>query len=140
MNQSRPYIESLSTLSDLCSVEDAIDALANYALINREGDVISLHRLIQKEFLFSLKEVERQKVVEATVKLVNSAFPKQINARPLLDRWHECQKYMQHALTLAKFFHEHKNSRPPIQTLPELGELLKNCVWSVFPATVVVRY
>ena len=122
-------MDSSSALSDFGRVEDAIDALANYALINREGDVISLHRLIQMAFLFSLENAERQKVFEATVKLVNSAFPKQINARPLLDRWHDCQKYIQHALTLAKYFRDHQNSQFPIQTLPELGELLKNCVW-----------
>ena len=122
-------LQPFSTLTDLNRVEDAIDALANYALIKREGDVISLHRLIQKAFLFSLEDIERQRVFEATVKLVNSAFPKQINARPLLDRWPECQKYVQHALTLAETFHKNKSSRVPIQTLPELGELLKNCVW-----------
>ena len=119
------------TLANFYRVEDAIDALAKYALIKREGNVISLHRLIQKAFFFSLEEIERQKVFEAAVKLVNSAFPKQINARPLLDRWNECQKYIQHALTLAKIFQKHNNSRVPIQTLPELSELLKNCVWSV---------
>ena len=122
-------MQPFSTLTDLNRVEDAIDALVNYALIKREGDVISLHRLIQKAFVFSLEDSEKQRVFEATVKLVNSAFPKQINARPLLDRWHECQKYIQHALTLAEIFRKHNSSRVPIQTLPELGELLKNCVW-----------
>ena len=122
-------MQPFSTLTDLNRVEDAIDALANYALIKREGKVISLHRLIQKAFFFSLEDFEKQRVFEATVKLVNSAFPKQINARPLLDRWHDCQKYIQHALTLAEIFHKHNGSRVPIQTLPELGELLKNCVW-----------
>lgn len=117
--------------SNLCRVEDAVDVLANYALINREGGVISLHRLVQKAFFFSLSDSERQEVFEAAVKLINSAFPKQINARPLLDCWHVCQKYIQHAITLAQIFQKHKQSRFPIQTLPELSEMLKNCVWSV---------
>lgn len=105
--------------------------LANYALINREGEVISLHRLIQAAFFFSLEDAERQNVFESAVKLINSVFPKQVNSRPLLDRWHDCQKYIEHVLALAKIFQKYKDGRTPIRTLPELGELLKNCVWLV---------
>ena len=105
--------------------------LANYALINREGDVISLHRLIKAAFFFSLEAAERQNVFESAVKLINSVFPKQVNSRPLLDRWNDCQKYIEHVLALAEIFQKYQNGRNRIQTLPELGELLKNCVWSV---------
>ena len=97
----------------------------------REKEMSSRFTDSYRRLSFSAWKIWRQRVFEATVKLVNSAFPKQINARPLLDRWHECQKYIQHALTLAEIFHKHHSSRVPIQTLPELGELLKNCVWYI---------
>lgn len=74
---------------------------------------------------------EKQQEFEATVKHVNSAFPKQVNSASLFNRWNECQKYIEQARTLAETFQEHSKDQPPITTLPELGELLKNCVWSV---------
>lgn len=72
---------------------------------------------------------QKQQEFEQVVKLYNSWFPKQINSRSLLDRWDECQMYIHVASKLAKSFQEYSKDRPPIQTLPELGELLKNSVW-----------
>lgn len=72
---------------------------------------------------------EKQEEFEEAVKLVNAAFPKQINGRPLLDRWVECQKNIEQASALAKAFKDHSKNNAPLQTLPELGELLKNCAW-----------
>lgn len=72
---------------------------------------------------------EKQQEFQATVKQLDSQFPKQVNSGSLFDRWNECQKYIEQARTLAKTFQDHSKDQPLIETLPELGELLKNCVW-----------
>ena len=76
-----------------------------------------------------MEYLERQKSFEATIRRLNSDFPKQISGRSLFDRGEECRKGIEQAWTLVKDFQEHSKDPHPLQTLPELGELLKNCVW-----------
>ncbi|CAD6586563.1 MAG: hypothetical protein ASARMPRED_002760 [Alectoria sarmentosa] len=77
---------------------------------------------------------------EATLIQLQSAWEATFPARrppPLstqdyswIDR--TCQMYIHTALRLAKSFQEYSKDRPPIQTRPELGELLKNAVWYLY--------
>ena len=76
-----------------------------------------------------MAEHHQQKEFEIAVVTVNSKFPNQVKGRPLLDRWPECQAHIDQALSLGKTFQNHSKDLPPLKTLPELGELLKNCVW-----------
>lgn len=94
--------------------------------------MISIHRLLQKSLFCGLGEEESQQAFDASVKLVNHAFPKSVNGRPLLDQWPACESAIQHALALADRFHEAskiKKKQQRLATSPELQELMKNCVW-----------
>ena len=63
------------------------------------------------------------------VVLNNSSFPKKVKGRPFLDGWVECEKHLSSALDPAQMFKLSSLERPPIETIPEFGELLKNCCW-----------
>ena len=95
-----------------------------------QNNTLLLNQSYSKVNLFyKMAEHHQQKDFETAVVTVNSKFPNQVKGRPLLDRWPECQTHIEQALSLAKTFQNHSKDLPPLETLPELGELLKNCVW-----------
>lgn len=91
--------ETLPSVIDLVSGAD--DYLQAFKDANFQKST-SFHRLLQDVFFFEMAGIERQMEFETAVKHTNSAFPKQINGRPLFDRWDECQKHIKQALALAE--------------------------------------
>jgi tetratricopeptide (TPR) repeat protein len=122
-------------------VERAATKLKKAALIRRTGNVISIHRLLQQSLYCSLSQEEAQQAFDGAVKLINRAFPKSVNSRPLLDRWPACEVAIQHAMTLAKKFHQAANKKKHrLRTSPELQELMKNSVWYSLLLSFLLRH
>jgi hypothetical protein len=112
-------------------LENAIKELRHAALIKRNDDELSIHRLIQQAFLYTGSEAVRQGYFDAAVRIVEFAFPHQINGIWLHDRWEECRVLIKHGMSLANHFSQAKAMHMPLASSPEFGELLKNCCWFV---------
>lgn len=107
--------------------------LKRAALIQQAHNTISVHRLLQRSIYYGLAQEDAQSAFDTTVKLINFAFPKQVNSKPFLDRWKECATSIEHAMDLATRFKESSKTRKGrLKTSPELQELMKNCVWYLF--------
>ncbi|KAI9817882.1 MAG: hypothetical protein M1827_001001 [Pycnora praestabilis] len=114
------------------ALQDAIRELLDANLIRREGRVINVHRVVQEAFNY-LSEEELQDAFNSAVHIVYEAFPKQVNGRPLVPHWQQCQRYVQDALTLA--FNYRKLKRSKLFTLKSprrLTRLLANCTWYLY--------
>jgi tetratricopeptide (TPR) repeat protein len=65
----------LATLSDKLAFLDAKAALLRHSLVHAEGDVVTVHRLIQTVTLERIPEAERQPFLVAATRLVDALFP-----------------------------------------------------------------
>ena len=109
--------------------------LFNFALIKRQGNEVSLHRLVQKAFIDSPHGYGSsgcQKGLDAAATLVNHHFPKMGGSLSLFERWSDCTPYLPHALSLAKVYKTPQQSKQRLKSSADLDELLKNCAWYLF--------
>jgi len=100
-----------------------------FALIKCKGSTLSLHRLIQRAFIFSpsgLDSSDRQVAFNAVTKLLNHRFPK---GSPLFQKWEVCAKYLHHVLALAELFKTLKATKRPMESSPDFDELIMNASW-----------
>lgn len=103
--------------------------LKQVGLIDRNDDVLSLHRLVQAAFIFHLGEEDRQQAFNSAAYLVNQAFPKQVKGRLFFANWKQCQAYIQHGLSLSYLFAKLGTSNLAVETCDDFVELLTNCAW-----------
>ena len=89
-----------SAIEDELELEDAISALRGYSLMSMaEGlDSFSIHRLVQAVTLDRLSEDDRKEWAESAIRLVNDAFPFDVNN---LETWEESRRLLPHALAAA---------------------------------------
>lgn len=129
----------MELLADIHRIEDALDLLVHFALITRDGFMVSVHRLIQRAFIYSLDLPNCiQDAFDAATILVERAFPNQVNALPLLEHWPTCQSYIQQAISLADHFHESRSTKRPLQASDRLHNLFKNASWYISNETTKV--
>ena len=114
-------------------VEVAVNTLMGAALIERSGPVISLHQMVQKEFIDSSCGLQssgvQQRAFQIAASLLNYRFPKMGGSVSLYGRWGECAKYLKHALSLANLLDSSNSSDSALKSSANLDELLKNCAW-----------
>ncbi|KAJ5289135.1 hypothetical protein N7478_002165 [Penicillium angulare] len=116
----------------LIEVEEAIDRLMERSLVQREGENISLHRLVQQAFRrsnFKYRPEARQEAYNAAVTLLNYYFPKMGGASSLYDQWATCEELLNHSLALADLVLNDRTHKKSFESSPELEELLKNSAW-----------
>ncbi|KAK3367393.1 P-loop containing nucleoside triphosphate hydrolase protein [Lasiosphaeria ovina] len=119
----------------VCSVvglDMSLVGLANIALIDRNSDPFSIHRLVQDAFRHWCDEKELSQHFASAVHLVHQFFPRQVNGRPMHDCWNRCRELIQHGQILADRFEEMRKRWPDIEAPPSLVELLKSCAWYLF--------
>ena len=93
-------VELSAPVADELKLDDAIAALRRYSLMERSGDSLSVHRLVQLVARERLSEDEQKKWAESAVRVVNEAFPSEsFDVRT----WPSCARLLQHALTAAEF-------------------------------------
>ncbi|KAF2229279.1 hypothetical protein EV356DRAFT_580965 [Viridothelium virens] len=116
-------------------LEDAIDLLMKNALIKRNGDRISLHRLVQKAFRHSpsgLSSPRFQSAFEATVLLVRDRFPSTLRGQSLVDHGQDASLYLPHILALSKVWQSSQETKQPLQSCEAFVELLHDSSWYQF--------
>jgi tetratricopeptide (TPR) repeat protein len=87
-----------ATVTDPLTMNKAVTALLNYSLMERTGDTLSVHRLVQAVARDRLPEKARSTWAEAAVRLVNGAFPFESDD---VRTWPQCARLLPHALAAA---------------------------------------
>ncbi|WP_214041665.1 FxSxx-COOH system tetratricopeptide repeat protein, partial [Methanoculleus sp.] len=91
--------ESLkSVLNDELLLDEAIETLLCYSLIECKEGYISIHQLVQEVIRDRLDEDARRQWAEAAVQILNTAFPRRYN-NP--QNWQESFLLLPHALSAA---------------------------------------
>ena len=121
-------VRKLATLSP--QLQAAIKELRDAGLVRREGRILSVHRVVQEAFYYLHAEgEERQAAFNAAVRLIEEAFPRQVQGRPLHTAWERCESNIQEVLFLRRKYEDFRNAGRPVTAPPEFGELLKNAAW-----------
>jgi tetratricopeptide (TPR) repeat protein len=81
-------------VTDESQWNDAMQALRRYSLVERSGDVISLHRLVQAVIRSRLNEGGEKEWASAVVKVVNRSFPYESDD---VRTWNDCARLLPHA-------------------------------------------
>ncbi|MEA2715811.1 MAG: hypothetical protein QOI99_128, partial [Actinomycetota bacterium] len=84
---------------DEIELEDALRYLVKYSLVDREGDVLRLHRLVQAVVRGSLTPEQRGLFAGAAIRLLQAAFPAKPQ-RP--DTWERCAQLVPHVLVASR--------------------------------------
>jgi len=80
------------------SFNDALAAPRSYSLIEVEGKMLSIHRLVQAMARDRMTETERKTFAEAAIKIVNKSFPFASND---VNTWPKCSILLPHAIVVA---------------------------------------
>ncbi|KAL3437123.1 hypothetical protein BDV09DRAFT_163834 [Aspergillus tetrazonus] len=124
--------EELDFCTDEFSFSEATEPLLTLALIKRDRDarIFSCHRMVQTQFKYYLSLEDRQKAFNHATALVYHAFPKQsdaTNKNQLYQQWTQCNRCLQHVLSLKDNFKEERRNTNTFRVAPLFCELLKNC-------------
>jgi tetratricopeptide (TPR) repeat protein len=92
--------KALSTAArNAVAMNRVIKGLRQYSLVERSGDSVTVHRLVQTVVRDRLAEPEKKKWAEAAVRLVNDAFPVEADD---VRTWPECARLLPQALSAAE--------------------------------------
>ena len=86
--------------------------------------------MVQTQFRYFLHLDERQKAFDNATALVYHAFPKQsdeTNQNQLYQQWTQCNRCLQHVLSLKDNFKEERRITKDFKASPLFCELLKDC-------------
>ena len=96
---------------------DAVGSLTGYSLIDKSGDAVYLHRLVQEVVRDRMDDAEKKMWAEAAVKIVNKAF---LFKEYQLETWAESKRLLPQAVSAAGYGAELGVA------LEETGRLLNN--------------
>jgi hypothetical protein len=110
----------------LRSFSAAIKPLIALALIkrNRDSKAYSIHRMVQTQYKYFMKDQERQKAFDDAVALVYKVYPQMDGRGQLYDHWAECNYYQQHVVNLADSFKEEHRAWKPFRATWKFCELV----------------
>ena len=100
-------------ITDSLALNQLISPLLHYALMEREGNTLILHRLVQSVLRDRLKPAAQRRWAERAVQIVNQAFP-----NPEFTTWSRCEQLLSHAQICAKWIEKWE------LTFEEAGQLL----------------
>ncbi len=126
------YVQNADILN---SFDDASRPLLRLALARKESKnseerKLILHRLLQREFSFFIEPHERQEMFEYASWLLYRAFPERVAARFMHSRWPECERYIQHVISLLDVWRQ-GGELQKLHAPLELCYLLSSAAWSV---------
>jgi hypothetical protein len=84
-----------ATLKDELALNDARAALFSFSLARAEGDMLSVHRLVQEFTRSRMQQGERDDWQKAVLAAVNAIFPQESYD---VRTWSTCAKWLSHAL------------------------------------------
>ena len=120
--------ESTSSTQMGPGLRKAVAELLEASLIKREGRILTIHRVVQEAFFYVNKD-EYATSFNSAVRLINEAFPKQVNGRPLHKSWEKCERFIHEAISLCIKYRDFQKSGKKIEYPPEFCSLLMNCAW-----------
>jgi len=85
--------------------DEAIEPLLCYSLVEKTGETLSVHRLVQAVIRDRLAENEKKKWAEAAVNIVNNGFMGNSND---VRNWPACVPLLPHALVAAEYAETHQ--------------------------------
>jgi hypothetical protein len=103
--------------------------LVNAGLIDVDGPVISVHRLVQDAFIHNCNASQLEDHFTGAVHIIYQSFPHQVNGRPMHEVWGQCRELIQHGRWLAERYVEAQSFEGFTSTPLKLTELLKSCAW-----------
>ncbi len=112
------------------SFSEVMENLLALALIKRDrgNRTLSLHRLVQTSFKYSMTPEDRQKSFNDASKLVSAAFPRRdTNVTQLYLVWERCGLWLKHVLCLKDCFREEKKATPGFYVLQTYCDLDNAC-------------
>ena len=80
------------TITNPLTLNKLIGSLLHYSLLQREGNTLTLHRLVQSVLRDRLKPAAQRRWAERAVQIVNQAFP-----APKFTTWPRCEQLLPHA-------------------------------------------
>lgn len=85
---------------------DVLGSLIEHNLVKRESDNLhlSVHRLVQFEFLSYISASKLQEAFDVAATLLCHAFPGQDTEDSLQSRWSLCTEYSPHVLSIMQLF------------------------------------
>jgi tetratricopeptide (TPR) repeat protein len=111
-----------NVVMDPFSLDEALAALRTYSLIDGDGRLVSVHRLVGALVRDRLEETERTRWAESVIKMVAGAF--KFDSADL-SSWDRCAELLPHALAAA--WHAEANDAAPratVQVLDDAGRYL----------------
>jgi tetratricopeptide (TPR) repeat protein len=107
------------------------------ALVNKDHENVSIHRLLQFAFRYSrfglAEKPALQEALNATAALLNFRFPNHEGNHHLYAKWSVCSTYLSSVLSLrAAFESVGRKKKNALSSSPALDRLLKNCCWYLY--------
>jgi serine/threonine protein kinase/Tfp pilus assembly protein PilF len=84
-------------VSDPIDFDDAVSSIRAYSLIDRTGDYLSLHRLVQTITHDKLVDEEKKSWIETLIRILLDAF---VFDKENVETWETCSSLLPHALTI----------------------------------------
>ena len=100
-------------ITDPLMLDQLISPLLHYSLLQREGNTLTIHRLVQSVLRDRLSLTTQRRWAERAVQMVNQAFP-----APEFTTWSHCEQLLSHAQICVRWIKKWKF------TLKEAGRLL----------------
>ncbi|KAI0545208.1 pfs domain-containing protein [Xylaria curta] len=123
--------KALDFCSDEFSFYETVEGLLEVSLIKRNRDTraFSIHRMIQTQFRYFLKQSQLQRSFEDAVYLIYQRFPKmgKDDKGQLYDQWAQCNALLQHVIYLKDCFKACRSSEKNFKASLEFCELLTEC-------------
>lgn len=113
--------------------DDVMETLLNHAIVRRDDSnrFLSVHRLIQAEYLFQTTMEERQEAFEAAIALLLEVFPHFGQGRVIDSNRHRAEPYIQHVLSLIFNYSMEKDQPNALKSTLKFLELIGDCAWFV---------
>ena len=86
------------TITNPLTLDQLISTLLHYSLMQREGDILTIHRLVQSVLRNRLNPATQCRWAERTVQIVNQIFPD-----PEFSSWSRCEQLLPHAQICIKW-------------------------------------
>ena len=105
------------TITDPLTLNQLINPLLHYSLLQREGNTLTLHRLVQSVLRDRLNPTMQRRWAERAVQIINQAFPE-----PEFTTWSRCEQLLPHAQICTRWIQKWGlNSEEAGQLLSKMG-------------------
>ena len=108
-----------------------METIYNLALAKNDPStgIISLHRLVQVEFIYHIGNERRQQAFELTSSLLYNAFPQIPPGGKMTSQLSDCELYVQHVMSLVRHYRDQNSELPKLKPTPSFCDLIIKYIW-----------